>query len=176
MTVLCLLEATRAMFVLRNVAVDMAGEYGCSSSPFDLIHALLEHVEPLLKGGHALLKLGSHLFDDLLLDKSKGPGEMLFLELSSLLLLSDKLAKIVRSLLEARLQSRCVHVHDVANLAHIVLKMVHVVVFLAFLGHYDEERVFLIGHTISFVSLVFIRVFPLNVIDVLRQQRQLHLA
>ena len=56
------------MLMLKYVLVDMTGEYGCSSSPFDLIHALLEHVEPLLKRGHTLLKLGSHLLDDLLLD------------------------------------------------------------------------------------------------------------
>ena len=68
MTVLCLLDAIRAMLMLRYLLVDMTGEYGCSSSPFDLIHALLEHVEPLFKRGHALLKLGSHLLDDLVLD------------------------------------------------------------------------------------------------------------
>lgn len=71
---------------------------------------------------------------------------MLLLKLSGFLLLTNELAKIVRALLETRLQPINARLDNVANLVNIVLELVLLLALLSLVGtDNNEERVRLVA-------------------------------
>ena len=65
---------------------------------------------------------------------------MLLLKLSGFLLLTNELAKIVRALLETRLQPINARLYNVANLVNIVLELVLILALLSLVGTDNNEE------------------------------------